>query len=77
MLLDLCKDRGTGKMEIGGVGHVAAALHNWAKMTQAERLREGYYTTSLALRLWEPLSLLLINEKRKGKQAQQMEKQQL
>ena len=62
-------------MEIGGVGHAAAALHTWAKMMQAERLREGYYTTSLVLRLWEPLSLLLINEKRKGKQAQQMEKQ--
>lgn len=39
--LDLCRDRGTGKMEIGGVGHVAAALHTWAKMTQDERLREG------------------------------------
>ena len=40
MLLDLCRDMGTGKMEIGGVGHVAAALQTWAKMMQAERQTE-------------------------------------
>lgn len=26
------RDRGTGKMEKGEVGHVAAALNSWAKM---------------------------------------------
>lgn len=31
------RDKGTGKMEMGEVGSIAAALHTWAKMRQKLR----------------------------------------